>query len=156
MKELTPQEAFNKAAACCSRTEYCAYDIRQKLSRWGLPPDTQENVLQRLISEKFIDEARYCRCFVRDKFRYNRWGRIKIIQALRQKDIPEASYLEALDEIEEKEYLQTLQQLLQQKALSVKASSDYERNGKLMRFAISRGFESHFVTRCLHVDEDFT
>jgi RecX family. len=85
MKELTTQEAFNKAAACCSGAEYCLSDIQKKLDKWGLGAAQQKEVLTRLQAEKFIDEARFSRCFVRDKFRYNQWGRIKIMQALRLK-----------------------------------------------------------------------
>lgn len=108
-------------------------------------------------SGKFIDETRFSRCFVRDKFRYNQWGRIKIMQALRLKNIPDTYCREALAEIEEEEYLCVLRKLLQSKSRSVKAVSDYERNGKLIRFGLSRGFEMNAITRCLHVEEeDFT
>ena len=157
MKELTTQEAFNKAAACCSGAEYCLSDIQKKLDKWGLGAAQQKEVLTRLQAEKFIDEARFSRCFVRDKFRYNQWGRIKIMQAFRLKNIPDTCCREALTEIEEEEYLCVLRKLLQSKARSVKAASDYERNGKLIRFGLSRGFERNAITRCLHVEEeDFT
>ena len=91
------------------------------------------------------------------QFRYNQWGRIKIMQALRLKNIPDTCCREALAEIEEEEYLCVLRKLLQSKARSVKAASDYERNGKLIRFGLSRGFEMNAITRSLHVEEeDFT
>ena len=147
MKELTTQEAFNKAAACCSGAEYCLSDIQKKLDKWGLGAAQQKEVLTRLQAEKFIDEARFSRCFVRDKFRYNQWGRIKIMQAFRLKNIPDTCCREALTEIEEEEYLCVLRKLLQSKARSVKAASDYERNGKLIRFGLSRGFEMNAITR---------
>ena len=84
-------------------------------------------------------------------------GRIKIMQAFRLKNIPDTCCREALTEIEEEEYLCVLRKLLQSKARSVKAASDYERNGKLIRFGLSRGFEMNAITRCLHVEEeDFT
>ena len=137
MKELTTQEAFNKAAACCSGAEYCLSDIQKKLDKWGLGAAQQKEVLTRLQAEKFIDEARFSRCFVRDKFRYNQWGRIKIMQAFRLKNIPDTCCREALTEIEEEEYLCVLRKLLQSKARSVKAASDYERNGKLIRFGLA-------------------
>lgn len=157
MKELTTQEAFNKAAACCSGAEYCLSDIQKKLDKWGLGAAQQKEVLTRLQVEKFIDEARFSRCFVRDKFRYNQWGRIKIMQALRLKNIPDTCCREAMAEIEEEEYLCVLRKLLQSKSRSVKAASDYERNGKLIRFGLSRGFEMNAITRCLYVEEeDFT
>lgn len=154
MKELTTKEALNKAAACCSGAEYCVSDIRKKLEKWGVGKEEQEEILARLQSERFIDESRFCRSFVRDKFRYNRWGRIRIMQALRLKGIPEELCREALGEIDEEEYARCLRALLQGKARGLKASSDYERNGKLIRFAMGRGFEMDAIKRCLHVDED--
>ena len=93
MKEITPEEAFQKAAACCAASEQCVADIRKKLERWGLDATRRQAVIVRLEEEKFVNEARYARSFVRDKFRYNGWGRIKIAQALRQKGIP-AAYIE--------------------------------------------------------------
>ena len=79
------------------------------------------------------------------------------MQALRLKNIPDTCCREALAEIEEEEYLGVLRKLLQSKARSVKAASDYERNGKLIRFGLSRGFEMNAITRSLHVEEeDFT
>ncbi len=154
MKELTAQEAFDKAAACCSGAEHCLSDIRKKLDKWNLGKERQEEVLARLQAEKFIDEARFSRCFVRDKFRCNRWGRVKIMQALRLKNIPDACCREALAEIEEEEYLRTLRKVLQVKARGLKAGSDHERNGKLIRFALGRGFEMDVITRCLYVEEE--
>ena len=51
MKELTTQEAFNKAAACCSGAEYCLSDIQKKLDKWGLGAAQQKEVLTRLQAE---------------------------------------------------------------------------------------------------------
>ena len=155
MKEITPEEAFQKAAACCAASEQCVADIRKKLERWGLDATRRQAVIVRLEEEKFVNEARYARSFVRDKFRYNGWGRIKIVQALRQKGIPAAYIEDAMGEIEDEEYARILQKLLQAKARGLKAGTDYERNGKLVRFAASRGFEMPLIMRMLHVEEDF-
>lgn len=155
MKEITPEEAFQKAAACCAASEQCVADIRKKLERWGLDATRRQAVIVRLEEEKFVNEARYARSFVRDKFRYNGWGRIKIAQALRQKGIPAAYIEEAMGEIEDEEYARILQKLLQAKARGLKVGTDYERNGKLVRFAASRGFEMPLIMRMLHVEEDF-
>lgn len=155
MKEITPEEAFQKAAACCAASEQCVADIRKKLERWGLDATRRQAVIVRLEEEKFVNEARYARSFVRDKFRYNGWGRIKIAQALRQKGIPAAYIEDAMGEIEDEEYARILQKLLQAKARGLKAGTDYERNGKLVRFAASRGLEMPLIMRMLHVEEDF-
>lgn len=154
MKELTLQEAFNKAAACCSRMECCSSDILKKLKQWGLNTEAQQEVLDRLHTEKFIDEERYSRSFAHDKLRYNQWGRIKIAQALRLKGIPETICRTALEELDQQEYKECLHKLLQGKRRQVKAVSDYDRNGKLIRFALSHGFEMSLITRYLHVEEE--
>lgn len=157
MKELTLQEAFNKAAACCSRMECCPADIQKKLERWGLDAEARKETIDRLYAERFIDEERYSRSFAHDKLRYNQWGRIKIAQSLRLKGIPETACRAALDALDEQEYNECLRKLLRNKSRQIKAESEYERNGKLIRFALSHGFEMSLITRCLHVEEkDYT
>lgn len=153
MKELTPTEAFNKAAAYCAGAEHCISEVQDKLRTWGIGDAAlREAIVTRLCDERYIDEERYARCFVRDKFRFNRWGRIKITQALRTKHIAAAVCQTALDEIDETDYLQTLRELLTAKARSIKARNDYERNGKLIRFAIGRGYETETIRRCMPHD----
>ena len=72
-KEMSPDEALHKAAALCSAKECCIYDIREKLARWNISDKDKNSIINRLISEKFIDEARYCTAFVKDKFRFSGW-----------------------------------------------------------------------------------
>lgn len=150
MKELTPTEAFNKAAAYCARSEHCISEVQEKLCTWGVDDaELCKTIITRLCDEQYIDEERYARCFVRDKFRFNRWGRIKIAQALRAKHIAASVCQTALEEIDEADYLQTLRELLTAKTRSIKAQNDYERNGKLIRFAIGRGYETEAICRCI-------
>ena len=87
-KPLSPGEALNKAAAYCTLCERCISEVSAKLTAWGVPPDEQEEIIARLIDENFIDKTRYCRAFVNDKVKFNRWGRIMIIAALREKHLP--------------------------------------------------------------------
>ena len=88
-KPLTPGEALNKAAAYCTLCERCISEVSAKLTAWGVPHGEQEKIIARLTNEKFIDEERYCRAFVNDKVKFNRWGRIKITAALREKHLPQ-------------------------------------------------------------------
>lgn len=114
-----------------------------------------EMVIARLTEEGFINENRYAQSFTREKIRYNRWGRVKVAQALRLKEIPADIIRKAVGAFDEEEYKEILQQLLQSKARTVSARSEYEKHGKLIRFALSRGFEMPLITRHLHVEEDF-
>ena len=86
-KPLTPPEALHRAAALCSSAEHCTADIREKLARWGVTEADSRTIIDRLVQERFIDEQRYAVAFVKDKFRFSGWGRIKMRYALQQKRI---------------------------------------------------------------------
>ena len=108
-----------------------------------------EKIVNHLEEERYLDERRYAIAFTRDKYRFDQWGRIKISQALRMKSIAPDCISMALDEIDSEEYGSILMSLLQKKCRGIKASSDYERNGKLVRFAASHGYEMEEILRCL-------
>jgi regulatory protein len=91
---------------------------------------------------------------VKDKIRYNKWGRRKVQQALWMKHIDDDIQQTVLDEIDDDEYLSVLKPLLKQKSKSIKAESDYERNQKLMRFALGRGFTFDIIKQCIDVDNE--
>ena len=123
------------------------------MRRWELDETVQNRIIDRLIKERYVDDERYARAFVKDKIRYNKWGRRKVQQALWQKHVDADIQQRVLDEIDEKEYLDILRPLLKQKRKSIKAESDYELNQKLVRFALGRGFGFDIIRQCLNVDD---
>ncbi len=139
-KTYTEQQALARAASLCSASEQCISQIREKLVRWEQSPEAAERIIARLLAEKYIDEQRFARAYALDKLRYNRWGKVKIEFSLRQLGIPQAFIAEALSQLPADEYRQTLARLLDQKAPSVKGRTPYERNAKLIRFALGHGF----------------
>lgn len=153
-KETTEQEAYLQLAALCAQAEHCQQEMRDKMKRWGMAPDVQERVIARLVKERYIDDERYARAFVKDKIRYNKWGRRKVQQGLWMKRIDDDIQQRVLNEVDDAEYLAVLKPLLKQKAKSVKAESDYELNQKLVRFAFGRGFTYDIIRQCLDVDEE--
>lgn len=152
-KDMTEQEAYLQLAALCAQAEHCQQEMRDKMRRWELDETTQNRIVARLVKERYIDDERYARAFVKDKIRYNKWGRRKVQQALWQKHIDTDIQQRVLDEIDEKEYLDILRPLLKQKRKSIKAESDYELNQKLVRFALGRGFGFDIIRQCLDVDD---
>ena len=127
----------------------------EKLRRWGADEEQIPAIIAHLEKERYLDAVRFCRFFVRDKYRFNQWGRMKIVQALRMKQLDAAQIQEGLEEIDEGEYLRMLDRLLKQKARSVKAASGYERNAKLIRFAAGRGFTMDEIMKVVkQVDAD--
>ena len=154
IKEKTEQEAYLQLAAICAQAEHCEQDMRDKMKRWGVPPEAQDRVISQLVKERYIDNERFARAFVKDKVRYNKWGRRKVQQALWMKRIDDDIQHRVLDEIDDKEYLDVLVPLLKQKRKSIKADDDYELNQKLVRFALSRGFDYSIIRQCLDVEEE--
>ncbi len=153
-KEMTEQEAFLQLAALCAQAEHCEQEMRDKLKRWGFDESVQNRIIERLIRERYIDNERYARAFVKDKIRYNKWGRRKVQQALWLKRIDKDIQQRVLDEIDDNEYLSVLRPLLKQKRKTVRAESNYELNRKLVRFALGRGFTFDIIRQCLDVDEE--
>lgn len=153
-KEMTEQEAYLQLAALCAQAEHCQREMREKMRRWELDETVQNRVLDRLVRERFVDDERYARAFVKDKIRYNKWGRRKVQQALWQKGIDSEIQRKVLDEIDEKEYLDILRPLLRQKRKSIKAQNDYDLNQKLLRFALGRGYTFDIIRQCIDVDEE--
>lgn len=148
-KILTPPEALHRAAALCSSAEHCTADIREKLARWGVTEADSCTITDRLVQERFIDEQRYAVAFVKDKFRFSGWGRIKMRYALQQKRIDGSDIDHALATLDEEQYNDRLLELLQAKSRSIRDDDPEARRAKLFRFATSRGFESALIFNAL-------
>ena len=148
------KEAYLTLAALCAQAEHCQWEMLEKMRRWEVPEEAQARVMQRLVKERYVDDERYARAFVKDKIRYNKWGRRKVDQALWQKHIDEDIRKRVLDEVDDEEYLSVLRPLLKQKRKSTKANNDYELNQKLMRFALGRGFTFDIIRQCIDVEEE--
>lgn len=155
MRQLSEQEALCKLAAMCSSAEHCSFEMVEKLRKWDIADEAQARIMQHLTQEKYIDDERFCRFFVRDKIKYNKWGRRKVEQALYAKRIPEDISRAVLDEVDDREYIEILIPLLKGKRKSVKAGSEYELNGKLIRFAIGRGFTMDIIKQCLDNADEY-
>lgn len=148
-KPMEYEDALKRAAALCSSREQCSFQIRDKLKIWKINDRDAEKIIQVLSREKFLDDARYASLYVRDKFRFNAWGKIKLRVMLNQKGIPGPIIEEALDQIDPGLYKETCTRIISEKAASIKESNQFKRKGKLFRFASQRGFESELIHQIL-------
>ncbi len=146
------QELLYRASALCAGSEHCCHDIQEKLKRWGASEEECNEIIDYLVDEKYIDEERFSKAYAKDKLRFNHWGRQKIDQGLRLLQICTAFRQQALSELPEQEYLDILKGILQSKQRGVKGRNNYERRGKLIRFALGRGFEMASILQCLPED----
>jgi len=148
-KEYTLDELLHKAASYCSISEHCISEVEDKLTAWGVSNTDKQKIIERLVSEDFINEKRYCNHFVRDKFRFNKWGKIKISFALKSKKLDNELIQSSINTIDDGEYQELLGSILKTKLTGLKYEFEYEKQGKLFRFAQGRGFESNVIERAL-------
>ena len=139
-------ELFQRAMRACSEREYCISDVSALLNRWGTDSEeTRTWIIERLVSDKFIDEHRYSRAFVLDHFRHSHWGKVKITMALKQKRVDQAAIASGMVAIGDEEYIELLRKVLNDQRHRIKAKSKTDLKGKLLRHALGKGFESHMV-----------
>ena len=144
---ISESKALSRMAHQCARREYCVFDIETKLQRYNLDREAIDNIIAYLKKEKYIDELRFTRSFIKDKIRFNKWGKTKIEFALRQKRVPQEIVTEAFLDFTEEQLNHSLQDLLQAKWRTIKGKTDYERRNKLIRFGLSRGFDMNNILK---------
>lgn len=149
-KEITIHDVYSKMASVCSRSEQCSYDIRNKILTAGLTSEEADEIIAKLAAERFIDDERYIRSYVSDKFKFNKWGKVKIRHYLKMKGWSEDLIQQGLDSIDEDKYRQALLKTMKEKARAVKKKNKYEKMGQIIRFAQNRGFEPELIHRHLH------
>lgn len=133
----------------CSKEERCISDVREKLEKWGLHESEMEEVIEHLVSNNYIDENRYATFFISDKFKLNKWGRLKLKQALKLKSLPDDAIANGLTAIDEAEYLELLKNEIQKKLSTLNEGTPLDKKAKLFRFAASRGFENEYVYKLI-------
>jgi regulatory protein len=147
LRQLTYEQALTRVTSLCSASEYCIHDINEKLYRWGISNTDSERIIDYLLDEKYIDEARYAQAYTNDKLRFSHWGRIKIKSMLRMKHISDRDINNALDNNSEEEYESILRDIIKGKAKSEGDAEDYASRAKIIRFALQRGFEMGEITK---------
>lgn len=144
-ENLLYKTALAKAMAICSKKEQCSSDISKKLQTWGIGSEDGQKIINTLTKENFINEERYAKAFVRDKFKQNKWGKVKIKAHLKVKNIPGNIIGTAVGEIGDEEYLDVLNNLISSHRKIIKAKNQYDLKGKLLRYGLSKGFESNML-----------
>lgn len=144
-KKYTPEQALSKAEAYCAYQERCQQEVRDKLYEWGLWPEAVETIISQLISNKYLNEERFAKAFAGGKFRIKKWGRVKIKLELKKRKVSEYCIKQAMKEIDERVYVQTLKKILDERAKKIKQKKSIKRNYLLGQYALSKGFEADLV-----------
>ena len=144
-KVKTPEQALAALMRLCARAEKSQEDARRLMRGWGLAEREGEQVLARLVRDRFIDDGRYAEAFVRDKLRLSGWGEYKIRTALQRKRIDRALIDAALAEADRSGMDERLRRQLERKARTAKYSTQYELKTKLIRYGLSLGYDYETV-----------
>ena len=148
-KPLTPDQVLDKVAKYCAYQERCVKDVRDKLKTFDIPQAEKDKIFDYLLDNRFVNDERFAKSFVRGKINQSGWGFNKIRFHLVQKGIAKEIIDEALEQTDEEVYRQRLIDILRVKAKSVKAETEFEKKRKLAAFAMQKGFESSLVWEVL-------
>jgi regulatory protein len=134
----------------CNYQERCQQQVRDKLYSLGCNTGEVEAMIADLIEKGLVNEERFSRAIARGKFRINKWGRIKIIQQLKQHRISDYCIKIGLREIDEEEYAQTLQRLATAKWAELKGEKNiFTKKAKVFRYLRQKGFERDLITESI-------
>ena len=144
-RPLTPDQVLDKMAKFCAYQERCVKDVRDKLKTFDLPQEEKDKILDYLLDNRFVNDERFAKSFVRGKINQSGWGLNKIRFHLMQKGIAKEIIDEALGQTDEDLYRQRLIDILKTKSKTVKAETDFEKKRKLAAYAMQKGFEGGLV-----------
>lgn len=142
---FTLSEATKKLEHYCAYQERCHQDVVKKLKEMQMIPEAIDQIVTHLIQENYLNEERFSQSFARGKFKIKKWGKKRIVNELKLRNITQYNIKSALKEINEKDYLQTLQTLAEKRVSQIKESNIQKRRKKLADYLLYRGWESHLV-----------
>ena len=148
-KPLTPDQVLDKMAKYCAYQERCVKDVRDKLKTFDIPEEEKTKILDYLLDNRFVNDERFAKSFIRGKVNQSGWGINKIRFHLIQKGIDKELIEEALGQTDEEAYRQRLVDILKTKSKTIKADSDFEKKRKLAAYAMQKGFEGQLVWEIL-------
>jgi regulatory protein len=139
------KQLLSKMCSYCAIYEKCKHDIYVKLDKYGASKLQQEQIIEYLETNNFINEERFANSFASDKFKFNKWGKNKIVYNLKEFKIEQKNIAEALNNINSDDYERVLLNLLKTKRAQIKDTDNYKIRQKLINYAISKGFEYELI-----------
>lgn len=149
-KSYTVEEATRLLEKYCAYQERCHKDVEQKLYDLKMITEAKEQIIIHLLQHNFLNEERFSKAYVRGKFNQNKWGRNKIVNELKFKNISSYNIKKGLKEISEEDYTKTLQLIATKKLALIKDPNLYKKRAKLFTYLSSKGFETSYINNCLN------
>jgi regulatory protein len=146
LRTFTPDQSIPKIKQYCAYQERCHAEVRDKLYSFGLHRKEVEEIISNLIQENYLNEERFAIQYAGGKFRIKNWGKNKIRQALKQKQVSDYCIKKALKEIDDTDYINAFEKLVEQKMKTLKSEKNiFIKKRKLQDFLLMKGYESDLV-----------
>ncbi|MFI8377587.1 regulatory protein RecX [Leeuwenhoekiella sp. NPDC079379] len=146
VKTYTLEEAKRKLESFCAYQDRCHKEVREKLYKMRMIPEAIDEIIYHLLQHKFLDEERFARSFARGKFRHKKWGKNRIKQELKQREIGDYIIRKAFTEIPESEYLETFDLLADKRFDQLNSEKDkYKKRKKLADYLFYRGWPGDWI-----------
>jgi len=153
MKKASPSDfetLFTRLTRYCAYQDRCKRDVEMKMQGWQVSKKLAEQLILKLTNEGFVDDLRFASSFVRGKFRINKWGKQRIVYELRARSIDEQLIREALEEIDEASYMDSIRALIHKKNLEIKPGKTLNKRDKIINFVVGKGYEIDLVLRMMN------
>ena len=144
-KYISKEAALKKLQRYCAYQERCHQEVRNKLLDLGIYGDDLEDIIADLITDNFLNEERFAKIYAGGKFRIKKWGRVRITRELKLRKISAYCIKKAMEEIEEPDYIKTLNEIFDKRFKRIKETEEFKIRANLAKYAMSRGFETQLV-----------
>ena len=144
-KSYTVDEATKLMENFCAYQERCHKEVEQKLYDLSMIPEAREKITLHLLQHNFLNEERFSKAFARGKFSIKNWGKIKIVNELKFRNVSPYNIKTALKEIDDEAYLKTLQKIATKKLALIKEPNAFKKRSKLLSYLSSKGYESELI-----------
>lgn len=153
-KSYTLDEAKRKLEHYCSYQERCHEEVYQKLKSLNMIPQAIDTVMVHLIENNFLNEERFACSFARGKFRIKGWGRIRITNELKARNISIYNINKSLKEITPEEYQETFMRLFEKEWQSNPGKDLQQKRKKVADYLLRKGYESNMVLDMIYSQQD--
>lgn len=144
-KSYTVEEAQRKMEHYCAYQERCHDEVIQKLKSLNMIPQAIDTIVVYLIDNNFLNEERFACSFARGKFRIKHWGKRRITNELKARNISKYNIERALKEIPNEEYLETFHLIADKQWDTISENNILKKKKKVMDYLLRKGYESNLV-----------
>ena len=145
-KKLTAEQALQRGKLYCAYQERCHAEVKEKLYSFGLFKIDVEKIISQLTENDYLNQERYAMAYARGKFRMKQWGRVKIRYELKQRSVSEHCIKNAINQIDEEEYMKTLEKLAEEKLNELSDETNVlVRRKKVFDYLLQKGYERELI-----------